>query len=533
MEVIFIIVLSIGCSSSNFAQKRRILHSSLLVPTSSSSHYFSIHPKAPEIHYDRTNTSLSNHKYKALTNSNSKHSKFLVEHKKQSPVGGTSRNINNPEVINNVGGPGFQFRIEFDNVPPSSPERLPASTVHSILESSNLAPSARPYPYEIITANDEVSHKLETNGPFVVTNMKQFITTNDQSSVSSSDLPQISMHGELMESVSPPPHLSNNNWHAVTVEPFTEKYIPNGPFIHGNQISFQIKNEMRTTGRPANVVSNAPYDIIGHVTGTTLRALTGGSSVTRSNPIDGNKHMKFLSTTKAPTNIWYKPVINHYGGSGQITHPELLLGNEGMISTTTSTTATSMPEIIRSTAFPSRKNKPNGRKEITIDLPVTLNIWKFEKGQLTLLSVRKIPRWIFNNYELKNGDVLNLNDLPPDLKDIIVEAFNGQGNYLQKRDQFHWQELPMSHSQQNDASFERQRRCQYPRTCINYVVWTPNKYDTGHRRPEVSNPESSSSYYEVTRDQLLNQYWINSFDKHKSQAFDQQIMHGKFYSNCN
>lgn len=102
------------------------------------------------------------------------------------------------------------------------------------------------------------------------------------------------------------------------------------------------------------------------------------------------------SLTRPFTNIWYKPIINHF------------------ISSTSSSSSGADHQNTETTA----SNDFHGGGLI-------FKIWNYNNGKLTLVNENVIPAGsALDSFQLENGSILNLDEIPISVQDVVASAIS-------------------------------------------------------------------------------------------------------------
>lgn len=199
-----------------------------------------------------------------------------------------------------------------------------------------------------------------------------------------------------------------------------------------------------------------------------------------------------LSTS--PASIWYKPIINQY------------------MSSTANPIATATKRI------------PNPSK-LETDTSITFKIWSYLDNELKLHGQKEIPFSVLQGFNISHGEIINLNQIPKPLRNVVTTVIKKEGPSIAKRygqnhleDDHHWQKLPAvihgtqsPHFSTTGAGWPSAPARPENSTLLNYVVWSttsttprPNPFH-GIQIPGVTSSDSCEDYHKHF-EQFLQQY---------------------------
>ncbi|CAL8111369.1 unnamed protein product [Orchesella dallaii] len=166
--------------------------------------------------------------------------------------------------------------------------------------------------------------------------------------------------------------------------------------------------------------------------------LTSPSSVSIKPIVGGQTEMASFVTAKTPTNIWYKPTINHF--TARVPINGTFFGNEKVINilpTTTMKPPTTRKEDVgddssvisnnKRKTFQGESNGSNGifQKDYNREGPILFKVWNLVDGKLKLQNQREIPPWALQGYLIPaSGTILNLKQIPQALQPLVTDAMN-------------------------------------------------------------------------------------------------------------
>ena len=172
---------------------------------------------------------------------------------------------------------------------------------------------------------------------------------------------------------------------------------------------------------------------------------------------------------KIPTNIWYRPVINHNYGNPNTASDNVLSENPN-----NPVFLPNRPELQPTKV--SHSTVPSSAHQVTAEYfrhneILLFKLWSYANRSLELKVQKRLPNWLINVYNIQEDQVLNLNDLPMAIQRIALEHFSHTRQEKTALDNT-WMELPTF---QQDPI----RGTKYSTTgsssrrllCLHYVLW--------------------------------------------------------------
>lgn len=157
----------------------------------------------------------------------------------------------------------------------------------------------------------------------------------------------------------------------------------------------------------------------------------------------GHSETASFVTPKTPTNIWYKPTINHFtatlpGNASAVLFDKIVYTPSVTTSTTVQPYPTKQedfyddklnsdehPENISVHNFPQESESLNVTQNVANDKPddnlILFKMWTLVDGKLKLQSQRLLPTKVFQGYLIpESGTVLNINQIPEGLQPLVT-----------------------------------------------------------------------------------------------------------------
>jgi len=212
------------------------------------------------------------------------------------------------------------------------------------------------------------------------------------------------------------------------------------------------------TGIPTfTIYSNAGNKYQNHffTSPSSSSTLFGSTSPFDSGKVVGQSETASFVTSKTPTNIWYKPIINHFTATVPFNGTTMLYDNipdkvfnngfgsgGGIFTTTMKPPTSSMHKIyvgenhdddtfyvankIREKTQKSKSNFSSIPEKQKPDKKNTIlfKVWNLDAdGKLKLENQREIPAWALQGYLIPaSGTILNLQQIPAALQPLVTSA---------------------------------------------------------------------------------------------------------------